>query len=86
MARIVHVSATYEVDAGTAASGEVDIAGLSPDEIAELADQLHPGISVCHQCAHEISDPEVGEMTSLVVDGVEYVKVNGHWQPDNSPS
>ncbi len=67
-----HVSASFSVGAGSWAEGEIGTEGLTLAEVAEAAYELHPGISLCHQCAGELSDPEVLELTSLVIDGVEY--------------
>ena len=68
------ISGVFEVNASHTFDAQADVDGLTHDEIAELVYQLDPGISICHQCAHDINDPEPGELVAFVVDGVEYVR------------
>lgn len=77
------VVASYSVEASTAQNIELpDIAGLSIKEIAELVDHNAPGISLCRDCAHQISDPELAELTAMTVNGVYYELVDGVWQTE----
>lgn len=80
MIKLAKVSASYAISAGGWAKGELDVDGLTPDQMAELIEQtLDPEVSVCHQCAHRISDPEAYEMTGFTVNGVDYEHRDGHW-------
>jgi hypothetical protein len=79
---VSRVSASFSVGAGTWAEGEIDTDGMSLDDIAEAVYEIHPGISLCHQCAGELSDPEVVELTSFTLDGTEYTynEDTGKWE------
>lgn len=83
------ISASFAIYAGGWAEGELEVEGLTPDEVAELIQrELDPEVSVCHQCAHRISDPEAEEVTGFSVDGVYYEKRGDHWReaaPDLDP-
>lgn len=75
------IVASYSVEASTAQDIELpDIAGLSLEEIATLVDRNAPGISLCHECAHQVSDPELGELTAMTVNGVCYELADGVWR------
>lgn len=76
-----HVRASFSVGAGAYGECDIDITGLSPDEIADLVfNEAAPDTTLCHQCADHVSDPEVEELTGFSVGGVEYVKQqDGHW-------
>lgn len=75
------IVATYAVHAGTTATvrlGDV----TDPDMVAlYLSDDVQPDVSVCHECADNIIDPEVAHLVSFTVDGVAYEqdKETGHW-------
>ena len=73
------VSGSFEVNASNWAEVEFDTDGLSPDEIVQKLYEEHPGISVCHQCANDIEDPELGDVVGFTVDGVEYIRLDGEW-------
>lgn len=73
------ISAVFEVNGSHVIDFTADVHGLDPEQIADLVYQSDPGISVCHQCAHEIDDPESGDLAGFTVDGVEYHQVNGEW-------
>lgn len=74
------ITATFTVNAGTYAEGVLNVAGLTPDDIAlKVEGELDVDTSVCHQCSHNISDPEPGDLTGFAVDGVEYELRDGHW-------
>lgn len=73
--------ASYAVHGGGYAEGTIPD-GLSPNEMAEAVYEEHPGISLCHQCGSDISDPEVEAVTSFTINGVEYVQDDdGDWWP-----
>ena len=78
---MAEVVAVYEVYASTTATVELDDAG-DPDLVALwLAEDAHPGISLCHQCDDYINDPEIGDLVGFSVDGVQYERdeETGHW-------
>lgn len=80
---LTEISATFEVSGGTTGDYRLDISGLSLDEIAERLQNDAPGISLCHQCARDIVDPESGELTSFYIDDKSYSKQDdGHWGVD----
>jgi hypothetical protein len=84
--QIVTVTGTFEVGAGTTGKATLDVAGLTPDQIAELFIQKSDAYAdVCHQCARNIEDPEVGDLVSFTVDGVSYEFQDGHWVPYSFP-
>lgn len=67
---VTHVSATFTITGGGYAEGElpVDPARMSPEYIAEvIAHRLWSGVTLCHQCDHEISDPDMTEVTSFTI-------------------
>lgn len=75
-----HITAVFDVRAGTNADVMLHVAGMSPDEIAERVERAaQPYVSVCHQCAHNIIDPEVGDLVSFTVGNVDYVQQDGKW-------
>lgn len=83
MSGLVDISATFEVNAGTTSDHRFDITGMTPDEIAKKIEDDAPGISLCHQCARDVVDPEPGELTSFYIDGRSYSKqADGHWGVD----
>ncbi len=74
------VSSSWNVVAGTAVDTELDVTGLTPDEVAALVyEQAETHVSVCHQCAYGISDPEVTDLTEIIYDGKVFTEVDGHW-------
>lgn len=80
---LTDVSATFEVNAGTTTDYRLDIFGKTPDEIANEIQNNAPGISLCHQCAREVADPEAGELTSFYIGGKSYsLQDDGHWGAD----
>jgi hypothetical protein len=67
---MTHVSATFSIAGSGYAEGElnVDPARMSPEYVAEvIANRLWPGVTLCHQCDGEISDPEMTEVTSFTI-------------------
>jgi hypothetical protein len=72
--KIVPILATFSVGGGNAQDVEIDTEGLTPDQIAEALINNAETPSLCHQCARDISDPELSELTSFTLDGVEYVE------------
>lgn len=80
---LTDVSATFEVGAGTVADYQLDIFNKTPDEIANEIQNDAPGISLCHQCARDVVDPEAGKLTSFYINGKSYsLKGDGHWGAD----
>jgi hypothetical protein len=82
---VADIVATYAVHAGTTATLDLEDA-TDPDLVAlyliEDAGELID-TSVCHQCAHNVVDPEVGELTGFTIDGRSYERdeETGHWVP-----
>lgn len=67
---MTHVSATFTVTGGAYLEGElpVDPARMSPEYIADvIAQRLWAGVTLCNQCDHEISDPDMSEVTSFTI-------------------
>lgn len=80
MSDLTRVTATFSVGAGAYGECDIDVTGLTPDQIAEIAmTDTNVSTTLCHQCANSISDPEIEEMTGFTVNGVEYEFVDGHW-------
>lgn len=80
-------TASYVVYASSAQDVELaDITGPSIQEIADAVDAAASDVSVCHQCAHDISDPELGEMRAMTVNGVYYERGDddGVWREAQS--
>lgn len=87
MRPVADVIATFAVHAGTTATVQLDDV-TDPDMVAlyliedtgELVD-----VSVCHQCAQSVVDPEVGELAGFTIAGVTYEKdeETGHWVPSD---
>lgn len=73
--------ASYAVHGGGYAEGTIPD-GLTVDAMAAAIYDEHPGVSLCHQCGGDISDPEVEEVTGFTVDGVTYERVDGEWVID----
>jgi hypothetical protein len=73
--------AVYEVFAGTVHDDEADLDGLTPDEMAlRINETAEPYVSVCHQCADSIDDPQVGDLVAFMVNGTEYTQDDdGKW-------
>lgn len=66
------IFAAFAVNAGTAIEFELDITGMSDEQIVQAVEEAsgeHLYVSVCHQCAQNISDPEAGDLVGLTVDG-----------------
>lgn len=77
------ITASFAIEAGGYGEAEFDTTGMSPDEIAKKTfTETDVNTSLCHQCANDVIDPEVSELTGFTVDGVQYVQVDGHWQVD----
>jgi hypothetical protein len=78
--RTVVVTGTFAVDAGTNGKATLDVAGKTPDQIAEeFINGSDAYAGVCHQCARNINDPEVGDLVGFTVDGTDYEFRDGHW-------
>jgi len=74
------ISATFEVNAGHSIDVTADTKGLTLDQIAEMLYERDPGISLCHECAHEINEPESGDLIGFTVDGVAYEPDGDGWK------
>jgi hypothetical protein len=76
------VTATFAVSGGHTAKGRLNLLDLSPTEIAERIHlQLPASVVLCHECAHEVVDPELGELTGFEVGGTEFVRTARGWAP-----
>ncbi|GLZ34849.1 hypothetical protein Lesp02_70360 [Lentzea sp. NBRC 105346] len=67
-----NIIATFAVYAGTTVEFELDVEGMTDQEIAEAVEAAsgdHIDTRLCHQCAHNVVDPEAQELTGLTVDG-----------------
>lgn len=81
---LTDITATFEVAAGTTGDYRLDITGMTPDQIAEALHNDAPGISLCHQCAPSVVDPESGDLASFYIDGKSYsMQDDGHWGVDS---
>lgn len=75
------IAASYAVHGSTVQDvKQGNIAGLSLEQIAALVDANAPGISLCHQCDDQVSDPELGDISAMTINGVYYELVDGVWQ------
>jgi hypothetical protein len=79
MTDLTRVSAAFRIVGGGACERDLDITGLTPDEIADLVFVTIANPSLCHQCVRDISDPEVEELTEFTVNGVDYNRDGEHW-------
>lgn len=79
---MAEVVASFEVLAGTATTLTLDVAGLTPRALAAMIEEnAVVDLSLCHECAHRISDPDSGELTGFTVDGVNYERTPfGLWK------
>lgn len=76
------ITGTFEVGAGAVGEADIAISGLSPDQIAELfASESDVDTQLCYECAGRVQDPEVGDLVSFTVGGVDYVRDGAHWVP-----
>jgi hypothetical protein len=76
----VVVSGTFAVAGSTWREIQLDVAGMSPAQIAVALEEQADGVSLCHQCGPECEDPELDGLTSMNVAGVEYVRDDtGAW-------
>ncbi|ALG07641.1 hypothetical protein [Kibdelosporangium phytohabitans] len=75
------ITAAFSIAAGGYGEIILDTTGLSADEIAEqVFVNTVVDTTLCHECAHTLSDPEVEDLTGFTIDGVHYGKRDGHWQ------
>src|ERR1044072_1797297 len=79
------VSATFAVAGSTYREIKMDTDGMAVDEIADALEQQVDDPSFCHQCSSECEDPALEEMTSVAVDGVEYVYGETGWRRTDEP-
>jgi hypothetical protein len=74
------ITAVFEVFAGLTEDIRLDVKDLSPEQMADKIERsTAAGVSLCHECAHEVNDPQVGDLVAFTVDGVEYSKRDGEW-------
>ena len=73
------VRGSWKVEAGNSAEFDIDTAGKTPEEVAYLLDERHPGVSVCHQCDDDVTDPELGDLTEFEMNGKTYTNRAGKW-------
>jgi hypothetical protein len=78
------IGGTFIVNGGTYREIEMDTDGMTADEIAAALEDRADMPSLCHQCTEECEDPQLGEMTSLTIDGkwFRYDPATRHWQPE----
>lgn len=71
----------FTVGAGATQDGTVvvDPDHLDPEVVAELIEQAAPGISLCHDCATELHDPELKELTAFEIAGRRFSLTAGRW-------
>lgn len=67
------VTGVFEVNAGAARDVEVAVDGLTIEQVAQALYDQAEGITLCHQCAREMSDPELGDLVEITVDGQTYL-------------
>lgn len=80
MSTLTRVTATFAIGASGYGKADLDVTGLTPDEMAVLVfDTVDVNTTLCHQCAGSISDPEVEELVGFRVGDVDYVKDGDHW-------
>jgi hypothetical protein len=72
MTKPSHITAAFEVFASTAADVELDVTGMTPDQVADRLQDVGAYVGVCHECAHVISDPELGDLTGFSIGGRHY--------------
>jgi hypothetical protein len=74
------VGASFAVSGSAWREITMDTDGMTIDQIAAELEARVPGVFLCHQCASEISDPEL--------DGQEYVwdSDSQAWRPWNPSS
>jgi hypothetical protein len=78
---VPEVIAAYAVHGGTTVTVELEDVS-DPNMVALWLIEDNPvGVSLCHECGHEISGPEIGELLSFTVNGVDYERDDetGHW-------
>ncbi|WNY14875.1 hypothetical protein SEA_MOONTOWERMANIA_81 [Gordonia phage MoontowerMania] len=55
-----------------------DVDATTPDEIRDWADEHFPGVSLCHQCSHDVNlDGDFEADTVVTDDGTEYDVATG---------
>lgn len=67
------VTGVFRVNAGAARDVEMVVDGLALEQVAQALYDQAEGISLCHQCAREMSDPELGDLTQITIDERIYV-------------
>ena len=79
----IPVAGVWTIAGSSYAEGEIVAPdpAATPDMLADLVDAVHPGISLCHQCAYELSDPEPVELVSFTIGGRTYDRgsATGTW-------
>lgn len=76
-----HIIASFAVHAGTTDELDLNLGGMTPDQIAAAIEQTAaPDTTLCHQCGSAISDPEIGDLTGFTVNGRDYERgPDGSW-------
>ncbi len=68
------IIATFAVYAGTTVEFELDVEGMTDQQIAAAAEEAaaeHIDTSLCHECCRVVVDPQAEELAGLEVDGRE---------------
>lgn len=81
MSELQEISATFAVSGGHAQVVTLDVEGLTLMNIADGLLEAAKGVSLCHSCGRDISDPELTEVTSFSLRSVEYIERDGVWIP-----
>lgn len=86
MSKFVDVDATFSVVGGGAETVSVDVEGKTLEQVAYAVLENAEGISLCHQCDGQISDPFQEEVTGMFFDGQEYIpNGDGTWRGADDP-
>lgn len=77
---MAEIAAWYAAMGSSWAEGEIDDTDMSVEDLVDAAWNLHPGVSLCHQCTDQVEDVEV-ELSGFRVNGREYGKDSdtGQW-------
>jgi hypothetical protein len=77
---LTKITATFSVGAGAYGECDIDVTGLTPDEIADrVMDEADVDTTLCHHCADHVIDPEIKDLTGFRVGDVDYEHNGEHW-------
>lgn len=87
MTRYVDVEATFSVVGGNAETVTVDVDGKTLEQVALAVLEGAQGISLCHECGHQISDPCQEDVTGMRFEGQDYApNPDGTWRKYDYPA